>query len=140
MLIKKRLQNEWSGKGREVSVINAVPIGLEANMVYSDTQLAIVNIMLNAVEHGIEKKGTIEIRGYRDEAFVFIEIENDGRPVHENIRAKLLNAPVTEHCNNGFGLYSSAKSIRAFGGDISFESDSGSTVFSIMLPASGISE
>jgi signal transduction histidine kinase len=136
LLIKKQLQTEWSMKGKEISVVNAVPKSLMAEMVYGDTQLAIVNIILNAVEHGIEKTGKIEIRGYRDESNVIIEIENDGRPVPDSIRGELLQRPVTRDCNNGYGLYASAQNIRAIGGDMTFESDSDSTAFTIILPVS----
>lgn len=137
LLIKKRLQVEWSMRGKEVAVLNAVPKNLRAEMVFGDVQLAVVNIMLNAVEHGIEKKGRIDIRGYQEGLNVYIEIENDGRPVPDSVRSELLAAPVTTDCNNGVGLYSSAKTLRVYGGDITYESDAESTAFTIRLPASG---
>ncbi len=136
LLIKKQLQVEWRMKGKEVSVVNAVPSSLQAVMIYGDVQLAIVNIMLNAVEHGIEKKGKIEIRGYRQGSRVIIEIENNGKPVPESVRGELLKKPVTVDCNQGYGLYASAKSLRTFGAELSYESDSEATVFTITLPAS----
>jgi signal transduction histidine kinase len=137
LLIKKKLQVEWSTGGREVAVFNAVPASLEADMVYPEVQLALVNIMLNALEHGIERKGKIEIRGFRDESHVYLEIENNGKPVPESVRGDLLNRPVTTDCNHGYGLYTAARNVRAFGGDISFESTEGSTMFTIILPYSG---
>ena len=136
LLIKKQLQVEWRMKGKEVSVVNAVPSSLQAVMIYGDVQLAIVNIMLNAVEHGIEKKGKIEVRGYRQGSRAIIEIENNGKPVPESVRGELLKKPVTIDCNHGYGLYASAKSLRTFGAELSYESDSEATVFTIMLPAS----
>lgn len=139
-LIKKQLQSEWSAKGKEIVVVNSVPESLNANMVQGDVQLAVVNILLNAAEHGIEKKGEIEIRAFKDESYTYIEIENDGRPVPDELREKLLHGPVTTHCNNGYGLYASARNIRAFGGEMTFDSDAESTIFTIRLPSYGTCE
>jgi signal transduction histidine kinase len=136
-LIKKRLQTQWSTCEKQIRIVNGVPPNLSASVVHNDVQLALVNLLTNAAEHGIRRKGVIIITGNQENGCCYIGVANKGKPVPASLREKLLQEPVTEHCNNGFGLYSSAQLVRAFGGDITFESDCTRTIFTIKLPSSG---
>lgn len=119
---------------KQISVENNVLNDLEAGMVRSDVQLAIINIIFNAVEHGIRKKGRISFDAASMDGHVLLRIENDGAPIPESIREKLLKEPLSKDCDLGYGMYTSVMNLRSFGGDIDFASSSERTAFILKLP------
>ncbi len=134
-LMKTPLKRASSKERKEISILNLVSPHLAAEAVYSDVQNAVLNIMLNAVRHGIQGEGRIEIRAATCLRTVILSIENDGVPVPESVRHSLFEKPLSRDCDHGYGLYSSAKNLERFGGRISFVSDSEQTTFFIILPA-----
>ena len=121
-------------KGKEISIENDSGENLTVSVVENDVQHAILNVLINAIEHGIGKKGMIRITSCETDSCVYLAISNDGVPVPEPIRGKLLKEPLSECCVNGTGLYTSAKNLRSFGAEMSFTSDDDATTFMIKLP------
>jgi len=120
---------------KKVSVENNVGPDVMVAIVSNDVQLTILNIVINAVEHGFQENGRIRIDAHAADENVFLRIENDGLPIPDEIRGSLFKEPLSSHCNLGYGLYISAMNIRSFGGDIDFVSDQEKTVFIVRLPA-----
>lgn len=111
--------------------------GLMAWAVPGDLQRLFLNIVINAIEHGYgpEDTGRVVVRVLPSQSHVIIEIENDGKMIPYEIREALLSRPVSSPIvKHGFGLYFSTRAIKEFGGDVSYESEPGRTVFRIMLP------
>ncbi|MBU1681618.1 HAMP domain-containing histidine kinase [Candidatus Micrarchaeota archaeon] len=121
--------------GKDIRVTNLVSPMFEVNTVISDLQLAIWNIFLNAANHGIVDVGRIDIRAVRDDKLTYLLIENDGIQIPQEVAETLLKKPVTGGDGRGVGLYSCAKALMAFGGDISFTSNQIRTTFRISLPS-----
>ncbi len=121
--------------GKDVRVTNLVSPIFHVNVVVSDLQLAMWNVLLNAATHGIVDVGRIDIRAVRDERLTYLLIENDGIQIPEEIAQTLLKKPVSSEEGRGVGLYSCAKALQGFGGDISFTSNPIRTTFRISLPS-----
>ncbi len=121
--------------GKKVMVTNLVSPMFGVNVVLSDLQLAIWNILINATNHGIVDTGRIDMRAVRDDHVTYLLIENDGIQIPKEVAETLLKKPITGGSGRGVGLYSSAKSLRSFGGDISFTSCPLRTTFRISLPS-----
>lgn len=119
-----------------ITIENKTKDDICANVVPSELQLAILNIVINAIEHGFQpgKEGKITVRSGESDSWVYLRIANDGVPIAEEIRGQLLQRPLSSHCRFGYGLYTAAQSIRAFGGDITFTSEPGNTEFTVKLP------
>ncbi|MBD3210143.1 hypothetical protein GF318_02065, partial [Candidatus Micrarchaeota archaeon] len=105
-----------------------------AAMVAPEVQLCILNILINAVQHGGRNPIEITINSKADSNNVFLEIANNGKPVPEEIRDSLLEEPLSSHCNQGYGLFISAMNLREMGGDLGFTSNEEQTVFTLKLP------
>ncbi|MBN1170514.1 HAMP domain-containing histidine kinase [Candidatus Micrarchaeota archaeon] len=109
-------------------------VSTEVNVVSSDLQLAIMNVVMNAVQHGVREKRTIKITCCDTEKFLYLAITNEGEPIPDSIRDSLLKEPLSSDCINGLGLYSSARNLKEFGASMSFDSDGQSTSFLFQLP------
>ncbi len=133
-LMKAPLRRARKDDGKEIRIVNQVPSAMVAEAVYSDLQNAVLNIMLNAVRHGIQEEGQINIQATTCLSTVILSIENDGVPVPESIQDSLLKEPLSVDCDNGVGLYFSAKNLESSGGRISFVSEPERTTFFIILP------
>jgi len=99
----------------------------------ADLQLAIMNVLLNAVKHGIAERGTITITCCDTDKSVYLAISNNGIPIPIEIQDSLLKEPVSTN-GNGFGLFASARNLKEFGASLSFDSNSQSTSFIFQLP------
>lgn len=125
-------------KGKNVVIENRIIEPLYADMVFSEVQMAVLNIFFNAIRHsgslGREPKVVVDTYSVGDR--IYISITNNGPPIPEEIRGSLFQKPLTSFCVHGYGLYIAAKNIATFDGKISFETDSDSTTFFISLPAS----
>ena len=122
-------------RGKDITIANNLDENTVAKVYAGDLQLALMNIFINASEHGIEKQGTIQITARQIEDYVYLHVQNDGLPIPEEVRSHMFSEPLSHACNNGYGLYVSARNIRNFGGDIDFASDEDRTIFILKLPA-----
>lgn len=115
----------------------------------------LIHLLRNAVSHGIEKKGEIMLKAYRDKDHAIIEVTDNGKGIDwKTIAAKadlkttslsdlkkvlfsgLSTAEkVTQVSGRGVGLQVVKKMVERFGGDIDVFSDPGKrTSFILKLP------
>jgi len=120
---------------KNIRVTNLVSPMFNVSVVLSDLQLTIWNVLLNAANHGIVDTGRVDIRAVRDDQLTYLLIENNGTPIPDEVAETLLKKPIIGGDGRGVGLYSCAKSLRTFGGDISFTSNPIRTTFRISLPS-----
>jgi len=96
-----------------------------------------MNLLMNASQ-AIDKKGHIWIRTYRKDKFVYIEVEDSGKGIPEDIRTKIFDPffttkPVGKGV--GLGLSISYDIVKKHGGEIFLESQVGKgSKFIVSLP------
>ena len=99
-----------------------------------------INIAVNAAQ-AIEKKGTITLRTYVKDTGVFVEIEDTGPGIPEDIKNKIFDPFFTtkpEGQGTGLGLSICYEIIKKFNGDIEVESQPGKgTKFTVSFPKVG---
>jgi signal transduction histidine kinase/predicted CoA-binding protein len=94
------------------------------------------NIIDNAVD-AMNGKGKLKIRTWRDGDWVFVEIEDSGPGIPEDIQQKLFSPFFTTKPmgkGTGLGLNISFNIIQKHAGDIQVFSRPGRTCFSVLLP------
>lgn len=99
---------------------------------------AILNLIDNATQALGEEGGLIQLRAFRAQGAIRIEVEDDGPGVAEELREQIFEpffTTGTAEIGTGLGLAISAKLVADFGGRLSYESvDSGGACFTIELP------
>lgn len=96
-----------------------------------------INLIVNAA-HAIEEKGTIIVRTYSDQDYVYADVEDDGAGIHEDVREKIFEPFFTTKeagKGTGMGLSISSDIIRKLGGELILRSEIGvGSVFTIKIP------
>lgn len=91
------------------------------------------NLFENAVIHGKPQK--IEIGFTKNERLMTILINNDGQPIHENIKDKIFDYGFTTLKDSmGLGLSIVRKMVEAHGWNINLQSNDQNTSFQITIP------
>ncbi len=110
----------------------------ENDKVFTTEKISLVfmNLINNALQ-AMEYKGQIIIRIYCDSAFYYIEVQDDGPGVDDNIRDKIFSNFFTTKKRGegtGLGLNMCNNIIVTNGGQISFTSQPGQTIFKVSIP------
>jgi PAS domain S-box-containing protein len=96
-----------------------------------------VNILLNALD-AIEGNGTIDVKSYHDNDYIYIDITDDGTGIEERVVDKIFDPFFTTKevgKGTGLGLSVSYGIIKKFNGDILIDSElNKGTTFTIKLP------
>lgn len=100
-------------------------------------KLILQPLVENAIVHGVEGKGTIEVLGYREEDQVIFEVKDDGVGIEEKVAVKLLE----EAPDQGIGLTNVHRRIellygKGYGVKIFTKADAGTTI-RIAIPERG---
>ena len=106
-------------------------VGTQLNQVF-------LNLLVNAAQ-SIEEFGKITVRtGYKNNDWIWVEVEDTGKGIPDNIKAKIFDPFFTTKAvgkGTGLGLSLSYKTIRDHRGTLDFESTVGQgTKFRINLP------
>lgn len=132
-IIRPALKHSLKEK-KAIKLIEDIDPVLSVYVSNSDVQFAIVNIVLNAINHGIKSEGTIIISANVEDQFVCLSISNDGEKISEEVASELFVRPLSKSIDHGYGLYISKLSLVKQGGDIRFETNESRTTFFISLP------
>lgn len=105
-------------------------------------KLLLQPLVENAIYHGIkykEGKGTIEIRGFRRNALIQLEVEDDGIGMDAETLAHIFEKHIRDTKSNGVGVSNVHERIRLFYGDeygLHYESEPGrGTCAIVVIPA-----
>lgn len=121
--------------GKNISIESSTSGNLCVNTVYHEVQMAMLNIITNAIHHAYEDggSGTITVSGYSSGGNAYVSIHNDGAEIPVGIRDSLLSQPVASQKGHGYGLYTAASSLARSGCQLTFESGPQGTTFYILL-------
>lgn len=100
---------------------------------------AFYNLIDNALE-AVNYEGTLALSVSESGGFVRVGIEDDGPPIPQALKGKIFKPFFTTKGKGegtGLGLFLVKRIVEEEGGSVSFTSDKGKTVFSVLLPASG---
>lgn len=104
-------------------------------------KLVLQPLVENAIYHGIkykEGKGMIQIRGFREETGIALQIQDDGRGMDQNTLDHIFEKHIRDTKSNGVGLQNVHERIRLYYGTaygLSFESEPGKgTTVTVRLP------
>ncbi|HCW74372.1 MAG TPA: hypothetical protein DHM90_11895 [Clostridiaceae bacterium] len=100
-------------------------------------KLILQPLVENAILHGLEGKGHLEVLGYKKDNKMIFEVKDDGVGMEETVAVKLLE----EHPDSGIGLINVHKRIeliygKGFGVKIFTELKKGTTI-RIAIPEGG---
>src|SRR5256885_3768951 len=99
---------------------------------------AIQNVIVNAVQASIEKKGYVTVTCAQKEFYVDLRIEDTGAGIDPSQLNRIFDPYFTTKqakCGTGLGLYITKKVVEDHNGSIKVESTSGAgTIFTIRLP------
>jgi signal transduction histidine kinase len=99
---------------------------------------AIQNVVVNAVQASIEKKGTVTVTCAQKDFYVDLRVEDTGAGIHPAQLNRIFDPYFTTKqakSGTGLGLYITKKVVEDHSGSIKVESTSGvGTVFTIRLP------
>lgn len=94
----------------------------DVQMVPSQIDNILRNLVMNAVEAINGDPGKIIIRANSIRDFVEVEIEDDGPGIDTKLRPKIFNLYVSSKSSSGFGLWAARRYARANGGDLLIKS------------------
>jgi|GEM_PF-6133399 len=127
-----------NSRGKEVVVSINIPKDIIASIPAVSVQRCIMNIMMNAIQHGMKDDGSplhIEVEAAQLNNTIYITIANNGKMIPLHIQEKLLREIITDPSSyNGVGMFSYARIIEMIGGRLTFDSNPMRTAFNIEIP------
>ena len=105
-------------------------------MITEKISLVFMNLINNALQ-AMEYKGTLTVRVYQDELFYYVEVQDDGPGIQDNIKGKIFSNFFTTKKRGegtGLGLNMCRNIVVNNGGEITFESKPGETIFKVTIP------
>ncbi len=123
-----------SSPEQSITITDKVDEGIYAMVSKEAVIHALLNIMANAAKHGHVSNLELTMDAESHDGRVIISIWNNGREIPDEIRESLFNEPLSSHCDQGYGLFATARRLEEFGGTVSFKSEPGGTTFYISLP------
>ena len=136
-LLKNRLKQS-AFMGRPIAIHNRVTETMLVNVISSEVQMAIMNILFNAFRYcgTNDKQGEITLDAYHTGGHYVLSIWNNGPPIPPKMQETLLKKPLASASVRGYGLYTAASNLRKFGCELTFTSDADGTLFQISFPKS----
>lgn len=114
-------------KKGKIAFRNEVPDDLRFIFDVHDFQQLLLNLFINAI-HAMKDGGSLEVRGYRDDARVTIEVVDSGCGIETENISKIFDPFFTTKPTGegtGLGLWLTYEIIRNYNGEISVESEPG---------------
>lgn len=124
-------------KGHSIMVKQELQADLPKLHCYADQLNQVWTNLINNAIDSIQNKGTICIRARSDTKNIYVEVEDDGPGIAEHVKATLFTPYVTtkpKGVGTGLGLSISREIVLKHAGDISFTSQPGKTIFSVIIP------
>ena len=109
-----------------------LPVRIDADLI----KQAVLNVVLNGIQSMSGKSGTLEIRAYRDNGTVTVDIEDQGGGIPASVRDKIFNLYfTTKKGGSGIGLAMTYRVMQLHNGSVEFTSRDGiGTTFHLRLP------
>jgi two-component system NtrC family sensor kinase len=131
---------EYKIKKGKISFKNEVAPELRVTFDVHDFQQLLLNLFINAI-HAMSDGGTLEVKGYRKDSVVSIEVSDNGCGIDQENIGKIFDPFFTTKPTGegtGLGLWLTYEIIRNYRGEISVESEVGKgSRFIIQLPVEG---
>jgi signal transduction histidine kinase len=131
---------EYKIKKGKISFKNEVAPELRVTFDVHDFQQLLLNLFINAI-HAMSDGGTLEVKGYRKDSEVLIEVIDNGCGIEQENIGKIFDPFFTTKPTGegtGLGLWLTYEIIRNYRGEISVESETGKgSRFIIRLPVEG---
>ncbi len=124
-----------AGSAKEIRIVTDVDPVFCVRAVASDVEFAIMNIIQNAINHGIKEKGEVRISASDGGNETMLHISNDGTKIPDSVSVVLGKRPLSKDLDHGYGIYVSKLALVGSGGDLTFESNEERTTFTITLPS-----
>ena len=115
------------------------PIPLLVNSFGSELNQVWTNIIDNAID-AMNGNGKLRVRTYRDDGFVVVEIGDNGPGISPEVKDHIFEPFFTTKGvgeGTGLGLDIARRIVHLHGGDITFNTQPGHTVFKVTLPLAG---
>ena len=127
-LVQANADNKQINFTREIDLVEALPISSTL------VRQVIINLLLNAF-HATQPQGNVHLHIYRDSEQLFIEVTNDGPQIPQD-KVTYLFEPFTTFNENGGGLelWVIYQIVQQMGGQITVQSEPGTTQFAVQLP------
>lgn len=107
----------------------------QADVDATQIEQVLLNLLLNAVEASPDG-ARVEVAARNGDQEIVIDVIDQGSGIDPEVREKVFDPYfTTKDTGSGLGLAISREILRRHGGDLSFESESGRTVFRASLPA-----
>lgn len=131
---------EYKMKKAKIAFKNEVAADLRFTFDVHDFQQLLLNLFINAI-HAMNNGGTLEIKGYRKDSAVSIEVIDNGCGIEQENIGKIFDPFFTTKPTGegtGLGLWLTYEIIRNYRGEISVESETGKgSRFIIRFPVQG---
>ncbi|MBU1743444.1 MAG: HAMP domain-containing protein [Proteobacteria bacterium] len=131
---------EFKIRKGNIAFMNEVAPELRVTFDVHDFQQLLLNLFINAI-HSMEDGGTLEVKGYRNDSSVSIEVIDSGCGIEQENIGKIFDPFFTTKPTGegtGLGLWLTYEIIRNYRGEISVESEAGKgSRFIIRLPVQG---
>jgi two-component system, NtrC family, sensor kinase len=131
---------DYKMKKAKIAFKNEVAADLRVTFDIHDFQQLLLNLFINAI-HAMEKGGTLEVKGYRRDSVISIEVIDNGCGIEQENIGKIFDPFFTTKQTGegtGLGLWLTYEIIRNYGGDIAVESVTGKgSRFIVRFPVQG---
>jgi signal transduction histidine kinase len=98
-------------------------------------ELVITNLLENAIEHGTDPDGTVDLSATAEDDRVTITVSDDGPGIPENELATIEQETETDLVHgSGLGLWIVTWGVRQLGGEIDLETGEAGTTVTVTLP------
>jgi chemotaxis protein histidine kinase CheA len=109
------------------------------DVVLKKVQKSLLHLVRNAIDHGIQQQGRIDLKIYKEQSQVIVEVKDNGRGIKAPHKSQIFKpgfstkqtaCPIS---GRGMGLYIVKKEVEALGGHIEVQSSQNGTSFKIAV-------
>ena len=110
-----------------------LPVRIDTDLI----KQAVLNVVLNGIQAMNGKRGILNLRAYRDNGTVTIDVQDEGGGIPPSVRDKIFNLYfTTKKGGSGIGLAMTYRVMQLHNGSVEFDSHDGhGTTFHLRLPA-----